>query len=80
MVWFFKTTNADLYDIYRLVFSPVVTRHAALQLHNNNKEFVWWWGGGFLPIFRLSWAVTIEHIYKENRQFNPVYSYPVQST
>ena len=44
MVLFFKTTTADLYDVSRLVLSPIVTRPAALQLHNNNTEFVLWWG------------------------------------
>jgi hypothetical protein len=64
MVLFFKMTNADLYDVSRLVLSPIVTRPVALQLHNNNTEFVW---GGWLPTnyqvnsqlgLRLSWAVT----------------------
>ena len=72
MVLFFKTTTADLYDVSRLVLSPIVTRPAVLQLHNNNTEFVWWggvgWVGGWLPTnyqvhsqlkLRLSWAVTI---------------------
>ena len=47
MVLFFKTTTAALYDVSRPVLPPIVTRPAALQLHNNNTEFVWW--GGWLP-------------------------------
>ena len=45
MVLFFKSTTDDLYDVSRLVLSPIVTGPAALQLHNNNTEFVCWWGG-----------------------------------
>ena len=53
MVLFFETTTANLYDVSRLVLSPIVTRPAALQLRNNNTEHVWWWWvGGFLPIIR----------------------------
>ena len=50
MVLFFKTTTADLNDVSRVMLSIIVTRHAALQLHNSNTEFDWWGGGGFLPI------------------------------
>ena len=87
MILFYKTTTADLYDVSRLVLSPIVTRPAALQLHNNNTEFVWW-GGWLLTnyqvhsqlMLRLSWAVTIK-IYclsmflkfcKEQKSFDPV--------
>ena len=68
---FFKMTTGDLYDVSRLMLSPIVTRHAALQLHNNNTEFVWWWWVASYPLscnsqlmlrlrwrLRLSWAVT----------------------
>ena len=50
MVLFFKTTTADLYDVSRLVLSLIVTRPAALQLHNNNTEFIWWDGVGFYQL------------------------------
>ena len=74
MVLFFQKTLAYLYDVSMLVLSPIVTRNAALQLHNNNTEFVWWGGvGGWVASYqlscnsqlmlrlrlRLSWAVTI---------------------
>ena len=45
MFLFFETTTSDQYDVSMLVLSPIVTRPAVLQLHNNNTKFVWWWGG-----------------------------------
>ena len=48
MVLFF---TADLYDVSRVVLSPIVTRPAALQLHNNKTEFVW---GGEVGSYQLS--------------------------
>ena len=54
MVLFFKTTTADLYDVNRLVVSPIVTRPAALQLHNNNKEFVWGGWVGWVGSYQFS--------------------------
>ena len=55
MILFFKATTADLYNVSRLVLSPIATQPAARQQHRG------WLG--FLPIIKslismLSWAVT----------------------
>ena len=64
MVLFFKTTTADLYDVSRLVLSPIVTQPAALQLHNNNTEFVFgglgWWVGSYQLSGSLPTHVEVE--------------------
>jgi hypothetical protein len=67
MIWFFTTPTADLFDVYMLVLSIIVTQAAALQLHKINKEIVLGgvglvgWSHQLLVhsqlMLRLSWAV-----------------------
>jgi hypothetical protein len=61
------TFTVALYDVSRLVLSPIVTRPAAQQQHG--VSWVGWWGGPTHYLvtptrveveLRLSWAVTIE--------------------
>ena len=54
MVLFFKTTTSDLYDVSRLMLSPIVTQPAAQQQHRVCLVVGFGGWGGFLPIIRFT--------------------------
>ena len=59
----FKTITSDLYDVGRLVLSPIVTQSAAQGLSGGGVG----WGSypfssHFQLMVRLSWAVTTKSV------------------